>query len=84
MIHQIAESSKPYDTGFLLEIIDNSKYLRIMNEKYKNDLRGIINEESSKINSSYSDPFFATVIQPELMEELFCNLEQLVHSESQN
>jgi hypothetical protein len=34
-----------------------------------------------KGDSPYSDPFFAKVIEPELVAELFCNLDQLLHSE---
>ena len=30
LIREIAATSRPYDTGFLLEIIDNSKYLKTM------------------------------------------------------
>jgi DNA-binding MarR family transcriptional regulator len=78
IIREIAESDKPYDTGFLLEIIDNSKYLDIMKEKFKEDLYTIVKEELIKSNSPYSDPFFTDIIKPELVEELFCNLEQLV------
>lgn len=78
MIREIAESDRPYDTGFLLEIIDNSKYLKIMREQFKEDLHIIIKEELSKCKSPYSDPFFTNVIKPELVEELFCNLERLV------
>ena len=78
IIREIAESDKPYDTGFLLEIIDNSKYLKTMREQFKEDLYTIIKEELSKSKSPYSDPFFTKVIKPELVEELFCNLERLV------
>jgi predicted transcriptional regulator len=81
LIREIAASSKPYDTGFLLETIDNSKYLKNMKEQFKDDLNKIINEELSKSDSPYSDPFFAKVIEPELVEELFCNLDQLLQSE---
>ena len=78
IIREIAESDKPYDTGFLLEIIDNSKYLKTMREQFKEDLYAVIKEELSKSKSLYSDPFFTKVIKPELVEELFCNLERLV------
>mgnify|MGYP003587792163 CR=1 FL=1 len=82
MIQEIAQTDKPYDAGFLLEIIDNSKYLKIMKEQFREDLSKIINEELSKSDSPYSDPFFAKVIEPELVEELFCNLERLVNSDA--
>jgi predicted transcriptional regulator len=78
MIREIAESDKPYDTGFLLEIIDNSKYLQEMKKQFNEDLNKIVNEELSKSDSPYSDPFFEKIIKHELVEELFCNLERLV------
>jgi hypothetical protein len=81
LIREIAMSDKPYDTGFLLEIIDNSKYLKMMEAQFQEDLNKIVNEELSKSYSPYSDPFFEKVIKPELVEELFCNLERLVTSE---
>lgn len=77
IIREIVESDRPYDAGFLLEIIDNSKYLQIMKNQFKEDLYAIIKEELSKSKSPYSDPFFTKVIKPELVEELFCNLERL-------
>jgi len=83
MIKEVAKTSRPYDTGFLLEIIDNSKYLKIMKEQFKEDINTIINEELSKSNSPFSDPFFLDVIAPELVEELFCNLERASVSEIQ-
>jgi predicted transcriptional regulator len=83
LIREIAESDRPYDTGFLLEIIDNSKYLKTMREQFKEDLNKIINEELRKSDSPYSDPLFTKVIEPELMEELFCNLERASVSEIQ-
>jgi predicted transcriptional regulator len=83
LIREIAETRRPYDTGFLLEIIDNSKYLRSMKWQFKEDLNVIINEELSKSDSPYSDPFFTKVIEPELEEKLFCNLERLFESEIQ-
>jgi predicted transcriptional regulator len=77
LIREIAESDRPYDTGFLLEIIDNSKYLKIMKEQFKEDLNKIINKELKNSDSPYSDPLFINVIEPELVEELFCNLERV-------
>jgi hypothetical protein len=81
LIKEIAETKKPYNSGFLLEIIDGSKYLRMMKEHFKEDLVKIINGELRKTDSPYSDPFFANVVEPELVEELFCNLERFSNSE---
>jgi DNA-binding MarR family transcriptional regulator len=75
LIREIAETSRPYDTGYLLEIIDNSKYLKIMKEQFKEEINTIINNELSDEDSPYSDPFFVKRIKPELEEELFCSLE---------
>jgi hypothetical protein len=46
-------------------------------EKSGKVINTIINEELST-KTPYSDEFFTKVIEPELVEELFCNLEQLV------
>jgi predicted transcriptional regulator len=81
LIREVSEANRPYDFGFLMEIIDNSKYLKLMKEQYKEKISAIVNEELSKCNSPYSDPFFNKVIKPELVEELFCNLEQLLKPE---
>ena len=78
IISEIAGTRRPYDTGFLLEIIDNSKYLRKMKEHFGEEMNTIIDEELSKRVSPYSDPFFTKLIEPELVEELFCNLERNV------
>lgn len=75
LIREISETSRPYDTGFLLEIIDNSKYLKSMKEQFKEEINTIINNELNDEDSPYSDPFFVKIIKPELEEELFCNLE---------
>jgi predicted transcriptional regulator len=83
MIKEVAEADRPYDTGFILEIIDNSKYLKIMKDQYKEDINIIVNEILTKSDSPYSDPFFTSVIGPELIEELFCNLERASESEIQ-
>ena len=71
LIREIAASRRPYDTGFLLEIIDNSKYLKSMKEKYNEELRDIINDELKKSNTPLADVFFVDKIMPELEEELF-------------
>jgi predicted transcriptional regulator len=76
LITELAETDRPYDTGFILEIIDNSKYLKIMKEQHKETINRIINDELSKSNSPFSDPFFVNIIMPELEDELFCNLER--------
>ena len=76
LIREIAATSRPYDTGFLLEIIDNRKYLKTMKEQFKEEINTIINDELSKGDSPFSDPFFVTIIKPELEEELFCDLER--------
>lgn len=75
LIREIAATRRPYDTGFLLEIIDNSKYLKVMKEQFTEEIKTIINDELSK-NDPFSDPFFDKLIKPELQEELFCNLER--------
>jgi hypothetical protein len=75
LIREISETSRPYDSGYLLEIIDNSKYLKSMKEIFKEEINTIINNELSNKGSPYSDPFFVKIIKPELVEELFCNLE---------
>jgi len=80
LIREISGADKPYDSGFLLEIIDNSKYLKMMKELFGENLSEIINEELSKGDSPFADPFFAQIIEPELVEELFCNLERLCNS----
>lgn len=76
LIREISATSRPYDTGFLLEIIDNSKYLKTMKEQFKEEINTIINDELSKGDSPFSDPFFVEIIKPELEEELFCDLER--------
>jgi hypothetical protein len=84
LICEIATTSRPYDPGFLLEIIDNSKYIKIMEEKFKEDINSIIGDELRKSDSPYSDPFFVNIIKPELEDELFGkNLEILPVSEIQ-
>lgn len=77
LIREIATSRRPYDTGFLLKIIDNSKYLKSMKEKYNEELKDIINDELKKSNTPLADVFFVDKIMPELEEELFyaANLE---------
>jgi hypothetical protein len=81
LIREIAETRRPYDTGYLLEIIDNSKYLKVLMEKSGKEINTIIKEELST-KTPYSDEFFTKVIEPELVEELFCNLERLVSSKA--
>ena len=81
LIREIAETDRPYDTGYLLEIIDDSKYLKTMKEQFKENLNAIIKEELSKSDSPYSDPFFTNIIGPELTQELFCSLERAYVSE---
>jgi hypothetical protein len=47
-----------------------------MIEHFKEVMNTIINDELSKGVSPFSDPFFVTIIKPELEEELFCDLER--------
>jgi hypothetical protein len=82
LMREITKTHRPYDTGFLLEIIDNSKYLMEMKKQFGEEMNAIIHEELSKRESPYSDPFFTKIIEPELVEELFCNLERLVCQKS--
>jgi predicted transcriptional regulator len=82
LIKDVAETDRPYDTGFLLEIIDDSTYLKVLKEKYNENISKIINDVLSKSDSPYSDPFFVKIIEPELEEELFCNLERKLERDS--
>jgi predicted transcriptional regulator len=76
LIKEVAETDRPYDTGFILEIIDDSKYLKFMKEIYKENIISVLNDELSKSDTPYSDPFFINIIEPQLEEELFCNFDQ--------
>lgn len=76
LIREIAASSKPYDTGFLLEIIDNSKYFKRIKEQYKDEVKTIINDELRVGGSPLADPFYVNRIMPELEEELLCASER--------
>lgn len=70
LIREVAKSSHPYDTGFVLAIIEKSKYIKIMKEKFKDDIKTIIKDELYNSDSPYSDPLFVNIIEPELEDEL--------------
>lgn len=71
LIREIIKAGRPYDTGFLVAIINKSKYMKNMRKEFNDeDIYGIINEELQNSESPLSDPFFVKIIAPELEEPI--------------
>jgi len=71
IIGEIAKSDKVFDTGFILEIIENSKYIDSMRNIFGERLNECVEEELRKNYPPYSDPFFVKRIEPSLVEEAY-------------
>ena len=76
LINEISDACRLYDAGFVLEVIKKSKYIKFMKEVFKEDIDRNMDNELRRRYSPFLDPFFVNVIEPELEEELFCNLER--------
>ncbi|MFZ3147774.1 MAG: hypothetical protein WA137_01890 [Methanothrix sp.] len=68
IMREIATSKKVFDTGFILEIIENSKYIEAMRKIFGEELNECVEEELRKNYPPYSDPFFVRRIEPSLVE----------------
>jgi hypothetical protein len=71
IITEIAKSNRLFDTGFILEIIENSKYIRTMKETFGEEINKNLKLVIRENYIPYSDPFFVNIIEPELNEELW-------------
>ena len=71
IIKEIAESKKIYDTGFILQIVRESKYIDSMREKFGGEVSKSIGDELSKSYPPYTDSFIRNVIHPPL-EKILC------------
>jgi hypothetical protein len=75
LIKMVAAAGRPYDAGFLFAIIRNSKYLKVMMEKFKDEIIEIMRKEFGLVDKSpIYDDIFVQKIEPELETEVFCEL----------
>lgn len=71
IINEIAESKKIFDTGFILGILKQSKYLEVMREKFEEDVNRAIAEELKRSYPPYADSFILNVLKPPLKDIFF-------------
>jgi len=84
MIREIAKSNKVFDTGFILEIIENSIYIDSMKKIFGEELKQSVISEIRENYPPYSDPFFVEKIKPSLVEETyFCRKNETANVLSQ-
>jgi predicted transcriptional regulator len=71
LIREIAKSNKVFDTGFILEIIENSKYIDSMKKIFGEELKQSVISEIRENYPTYADPFIVEKIEPSLVEETY-------------
>lgn len=72
IINEATKSKKIFDARFILGILKQSKYLKVMREKFKEDVDRAIVEELQKSYPPYADSFILDVLKPPLKDVCFC------------
>lgn len=69
MIAQLAKTNRLFDSYFILELVENSKYIKSMKEEFGDEVRESVVSELRENYSPYKDPFYKTIVQPQLVEQ---------------
>ena len=68
IIRELAKASRLFETFFILESFENSEYIKTMKVLYGEEVNEIVESEIHATYPPYSDPFFANIIAPQLVE----------------
>lgn len=66
MIREVAKSAKVFETGFILEIIRVSRYIKLMREIAGEELDECMDKEIRENYKPFTDRFFTEIIEPSL------------------
>jgi len=71
LIEEIAKLKRVFEAFFVLEIIENSKYIQSMVETFGEDVNKAVNLVLNEYYPAYSDMFFNNIVRPNLVWDLW-------------
>lgn len=69
MISEIAQTDRLFETYFILEIIENSKYIEGMKKLFGDEVKACVVSSLQENYPPYSDALYTKIVEPQLVEE---------------